>query len=70
MPLPDFEAFREIVFNDPVLLDDLRDASDLPTLMEKVMAEARARGLEISEQDLHAVANFNRRTWLERWLYQ
>lgn len=70
MPLADFDAFRQIVFADRALLEDLRQAPDLPALMAKVIAAARERGLDISEQDLQAVANFNRRAWLERWIYQ
>ena len=70
MSLRDFEAFREIVFADAALLDDLRHTADLPALMEKVITEARARGLDISTQDLQAIANANRRAWLERWISQ
>jgi len=70
MPLADFDVFRKIVFADPALLEDLYRAPDLPALMAKVIAAARDRGLEISEQDLHAVLNLNRRAWLERWIHQ
>ena len=70
MPLQDFDQFRRIVFGDPALLDQLLQAPDLPSLMAAVIAAARDRGLDVTAEDLQAVANTNRRAWLERWLYQ
>jgi len=70
MALEDFDQLREIVCNDPALLDRLRNVPDLPALMDAVIAAGRERDLEISSEDLHAVANVNRRSWLERWLHQ
>ena len=70
MSLADFDQFRQIVFRDAALLAELRRAPDLPALMAQVVAAARERGLEVSKQDLEAVANLNWRAWLERWLYQ
>jgi hypothetical protein len=70
MPLADFDKFCQIVFSDAALLAELRRAPDLPALIAHVVSTARERGLELSEQDLQAVANRNWRAWLERWLYQ
>ena len=39
-------------------------------LFERVLALGRERGYELSEHDLRAVVNANRRAWLERWIHQ
>jgi hypothetical protein len=68
--MPGFPTFLEMVLNDTALRDELLKAPDQPALFARVLALARERGLEISEEDLRAVANANRRSWLERWTDQ
>jgi CMP-2-keto-3-deoxyoctulosonic acid synthetase len=70
MSLSAFEQFAQTVFDDPALLEQLRRTDTLADLMATVISEARARGLDITEEDLTTVAAFNRRAWLERWVYQ
>lgn len=56
-----------MVLNDAGLRDELLQAPDLPALFARVLALARERGIELSEEELQAVVNANRRSWLERW---
>ena len=65
-----FPALLEMVLNDAALRDDLLEAPDLPALFVRVVTLARERGLDISEDELQAVVNANRRSWLERWTGQ
>jgi len=66
----DFSQFRLLVLSDQALQEELRAIPDAAPLFAKVLALGRERGYDFSEQDLHAVANANRRAWLERWLDQ
>jgi hypothetical protein len=68
--MPGFPIFLETVLNDAALREELLQAPDLPALFARVLALARERGLEISEEELQAVVNANRRSWLERWTDQ
>jgi hypothetical protein len=68
--MPGFPTFLAIVLDDAALRDDLLQAPDLPALFAKVLAHGRARGIEISEEELQAVVNANRRSWIERWTGQ
>jgi ribosomal protein S18 acetylase RimI-like enzyme len=69
-PMQAFDQFRDLVFSDPALLRQLRQAPDLPALMAMVIAAAGERGLQLSEADLQAAVNANRRSWFERWVHQ
>jgi len=68
--MPGFSAFLDMVLNDAALRDDLIEAQDLPALFVRVVTLARERGLDISEAELQAAVNANRRSWLERWTGQ
>jgi hypothetical protein len=70
MPIQDFLSIRAVVLSDVVLQEQLRAASDQAALFDMVVALGRARGFDISEEDLRAAVDINRRGWLERWLYQ
>jgi len=59
-----------MVVNEAALRDDLLQARDLPALLARVVTLARERGIELSEEELQAVVNANRRSWLERWTGQ
>jgi len=65
-----FDRLFELVLADAALRDDFLTASDLPALYVKVLALAKERGWELREQDLDAIVNSNRRSWLERWVNQ
>lgn len=68
--MPAFPAFLGMVLDDAALRDDLLKAPDLPALVARVVTLARERGLAVSEEELRAVVNANRRSWLERWTGQ
>ena len=68
--MPGFPAFLEMVLDDAALRAELLKAPDLPALFVGVVTLARERGLDISEDELQAVVNANRRSWLERWTGQ
>ena len=70
MAIQDFLQIRTIVLSDVALQGELRAAPDEATLFERVLALGRERGYELSEQDLRAVVDANRRAWLERWIHQ
>lgn len=65
--MPGFPTFLAMVLDDAGLRDQLLEASDLPALFARVLTVARERGIELSEAELQAVVNANRRSWLERW---
>jgi len=65
--MPGFSEFLVMVLNDAGLRDELLSMPDLPSLFARVLALARERGIELFEQELLAVVNANRRSWLERW---
>jgi len=68
--MPGFPSFLAMVLSDAALRDELLQAPGLPALMALVRERGRERGVEMSEEELHAVVNTNRRSWLERWTDQ
>jgi hypothetical protein len=65
--MPGFPTFLAMVLDDDALRDHLLEAPNLPALFARVLTAARERGIELSEAELQAVVNENRRSWLERW---
>ena len=63
-----FDQLFQIVNSDPALREDLLKAPDLPSLFAKILTLAKVRNCPLTEQDLQAIVNANRRSWLERWL--
>ncbi len=68
--MPGFTTFLVMVLGDIALRDELLAAPDLAALMALVRERGRERGVEMSEEELQAVANTNRRSWVERWTDQ
>ncbi len=68
--MPGLSAFLLLVLEDAAMRDELLAAQDLPALFGLVLARSRERGIGISEAELHAAVNVNRRSWLERWTDQ
>jgi hypothetical protein len=66
--MPGFSQFLIMVLEDGCLRDELLAAPDLSALFVCAIAGARERGLELTEEELRAVVNANRRAWLERWV--
>ena len=63
-----FEGISQFILSDPPVRDRMLEAVDLPTLFGMVLACAEQRGCELREQELQAIVNANRRSWLERWI--
>ena len=70
MAIQDFLLVRQMVLTDAALQEKLRTLADEAALFEAVLALGRERGTQLTEEDLRAVVDANRRGWLERWLYQ
>lgn len=68
--MPGLSAFLLLVLEDAALRGELLDAPGLPSLLALVLARSRERGIPLSEEELHAAVNANRRSWLERWTDQ
>ncbi len=63
-----FLRFRELVFQDAMLLAALRDCSQLDELAVTAVALGRAQALDFSIGDVRAHANRGRREWIEQWI--
>jgi hypothetical protein len=70
MSVRDLDKFQQLVYGDAALLAALCRAETLSDLFAAVIAAACERGLDVSEDDLRAVVNANRRAWMERELDQ
>ena len=55
---------------DPVLMREFTSAPNQADLFAQVVALARQRGLSITTSELEEIVRANRRSWLERWLFQ
>ncbi len=64
--MPGLSSFLLLILEDPGLRDELLAAPDLPALFALVVERAGERGIAVSGDELHAAAQFNRRSWLER----
>jgi len=66
--MPAFQAFLVMVLSDNTLRDELMKAPDLPALVARARELGRERGFDLSEEELQAAVNANRRSWMERWI--
>jgi hypothetical protein len=66
--MPGFQDFLIAVLGEPALRDELLSLPDLPSLKARVLELGRARGMEITGEELDTVIHNNRRSWLERWV--
>jgi hypothetical protein len=65
--MPGFSEFLVTVLNDAALRAELLQVPDLAALIARTVEMAQERGIELSEEELQAIVNQNRRSWLERW---
>ena len=71
MPAPSsFDQFRQIVMEDPSLMAQLTAAPTNSDLFAQVISSGRQHGLLITIAELEEIVRANRRSWLERWLFQ
>jgi hypothetical protein len=64
----DLERFRLLVWQDPLLHEELCDILDRRLFIDKVVSLGAARGCGIAEADLEEAMRAGRRSWLERWI--
>lgn len=63
----DWAAFRELVFDDPVLARTLAGVAP-GAFASEVVAAAAERGLAVQPAEVDAAVNAGRRAWFERWI--
>lgn len=68
MSQTELAAFQKIVLEDPALQAALRELTEQSAFVAAVSASARARGLDVREEDVLAELQVARRAWIERWI--
>ena len=63
-----FQAFRETVFSDPKLCDELRACEQMEEFLALTVTLGEERGFKFSIEDVRAQANRARRDWIEQWI--
>ena len=63
-----FEAFRQRILAQPVLLDRLRSSQDTEAFVGATVEAAHAMGIELTPEEISAALFAARRDWIERWL--
>ncbi|HEX8249284.1 MAG TPA: Nif11-like leader peptide family natural product precursor [Pyrinomonadaceae bacterium] len=63
-----FERFRRLVLRDLSFQERLREITDRPVFIRKVVELSAECGYEITPQDVEEAMRRNRRAWLERWI--
>jgi hypothetical protein len=70
--MPDFtvqlEKFRTIVFADPALQHELRQAPDRASFVSLVLAHANEAGCPLDCAGIEAVIDAAARIWMLRWI--
>ena len=65
-----FEELRAIILNNPALLEELAAIPAQEDLFARVIFLGSRCGLAVSRAELEEIVRANRRSWLERWLFQ
>ena len=65
-----FAELRAIILNDAALMAELTSAPNQPDLFAKVIALSQQHGLRITIPELEEIVRANRRSWLERGIFQ
>lgn len=63
-----FQAFREHVFGDQTVRDELRACGEIDEFMALTVALGAHRGFMFSVEDVRAETNRARRAWIEQWI--
>ncbi len=64
----EFARFREAVFADPSLAEELRACGDRDELAARAIALGTAAGYRFSAADVHAAMHEGRRRWISQWI--
>ena len=65
-----FAELRAIILHDPALMERFTAAPNEADLFAQVISLGRQRGLHITVSELEEIVRANRRSWLERWVFQ
>ncbi|MGA2599030.1 MAG: GNAT family N-acetyltransferase [Bryobacteraceae bacterium] len=63
-----FARFREEAVEDPLLLAQLRETTDLASLTSLAMRLGRERGFEFDKRDIRRAQSESYKRWFERWV--
>ncbi len=63
-----FEGFRDTVFADAALRDELHRCKQMDEFMALTVALGAERGFQFTAEDVRAVVNRARRDWMEQWI--
>jgi len=63
-----FERFQQLVLRDSSLQERLREITERPVFIKRVVELSLERGYEITTAEVEAAMRRNRRAWLERWI--
>ena len=63
-----FQAFRETVFRDPTVRDQLRACGEMDEFMALAVMLGAAHGFMFSVEDVRAQVSRARRDWIEQWI--
>ena len=67
-PTDQFQAFREVVFMNRALQEELRSCDRMDELVALTVARGGALGFRFSSEDVAAQVNRARRDWMEQWI--
>ncbi len=60
--------FRQFVFTNEHLQQELRQLEDRAEFIESVVRFGKENGFEFSAEDVEESLRLNRREWIERWI--
>lgn len=63
-----FARFREVVFADIQLQEQMREPDSLDALFTRAVTAGAALGFEFSVEDVRAQCNQSHRDWIEQWI--
>jgi len=66
MSLQSLEQFRELVFREPALQEQLSEAGRTDDFLVRVLRVGRARGFDFTESDVVNAMQAQRQAWMER----
>lgn len=68
MSRDDFEQFRQMVAENPVLQDRLLSVTDRVAFIDLVIELGRKRDLVLTATDVQSALDAGLRSWVERWI--
>jgi hypothetical protein len=68
MSKENFEKFREIVFQNVDLQEELRRYVEREAFIKRVVELGAEKGFQFTAETVQEVLNENRRAWIQRWI--